>query len=226
MKIIDVSSNFKFKYAPRETREPGIHISNILKLMEKDGLKNWEAFTRLPDKARDLLQRRFEAGFVWEELMSLVFKERWALRPEPIEVDGIWMSPDGVFTPEQLRTFEIESDVDVLCEMKWTRRSIATPIDTWWKTIHQCKSYCYGLGLNDAIVHSCHWKGDYQWLEFTHDRFGVKYDKPIKEAPEMLPSTYSFYFPDAELEEWWTQVLAFANANFDQLIKMSEYKLD
>jgi hypothetical protein len=220
--IKDISGHFKLKTAPQVQRESGIHLSNIIWLMAKDGLKNWEEYRRLPSDAQAIVQRIYKAGFVWEELLSLVFKERWGMRPQPFEKDGIWMSPDGVFTSAQLRTFGIDSDASVLLEMKWTRRSTETPIDTWWTAIHQVKSYCVGLGMNEAIIHACHYQGNYKWCKFTHDESGVAFDKPINLPPVMDTRTHYLRFTDQELSEWWAQVLAFADINFDTLIKMEQ----
>jgi hypothetical protein len=224
MEIIDVTKHFKFPMSVHLHREKGIHVSNVIKLMQKDGLKSWKEYQLLPDNAQHAIDMRRENGFMWEELNSLVWKERWAVRPDSIELDGIWGSPDGIWEPEQLATFGIKSHEPVVCEMKWTSRSTKTEFDNWFATISQVKAYCKMLGVHSGIVVACHASGDYGWLKHTHDRDGKLLDKPISTPPEMCHRAMWLQFNEEELNLFWNTILETANANYETLMKMSDYE--
>ena len=228
MEITDLTKHFNLTMPMHDNsgaRSYGIHVSNVIQLMKRDGLKEWKEYQSLPPEARDAGFMRMEQGFVWEELLSLVWKERMAVRPMEVELDGIYGSPDGIWTPAQLATYGLKFSTDVLLEMKWTSRSTKTDFENWFSCITQCKAYCKMLGISNAIVIACHNKGDYSWLKFDKDEAGNPLSKPISfPAPMELRATL-VQFSEEELNLNWNNMAEVANANFDTLIKMGNINI-
>lgn len=76
-----------------EGRKPGVHLSDILKRMafEKDKKYN---------PANPIDAMTLECGFTWERILEQALAsrhdERVGFRPEQMQEDGIWMSPDWI----------------------------------------------------------------------------------------------------------------------------------
>jgi hypothetical protein len=73
-----------------EDRKPGLHLSDVLKRMayEKDAKYH-------PDSPMDMMA--VECGYTWEEVLEGALRARHespGYRPDQIQEDGIWMSPD------------------------------------------------------------------------------------------------------------------------------------
>lgn len=128
------------------------------------------------------MQLTAEIGLLWEMVLSMVMADKYALRPQPIEVDGIWLSPDG-----------INDDPDgkvpmVLEEYKatWTSTNKA-PTDNF-QYMTQLKSYCRGYGVNVGLMRIFHIMGNYRG------------SGPIYRVSRLV-------FTNKELEDNWTMVL-------------------
>lgn len=140
----------KVQFEESEPRAKGLHLGTVIKsLMESSGLGyKGKGFTDMELTA--------EIGVLWERVFSKVMVEKYAHRPGQIQIDGIWLSMDGI-GPDPLGEVPI-----VVEELKaaWasTRRS---PIDNFYYMC-QVKSYCRAIGTNVAIMRIFHVMGDYK----------------------------------------------------------------
>lgn len=103
-----------------EDRAEGVHLSDILSRMAWEKDKKYD-----PAAPKDYMI--FEQGHTWETVLSRSLSERHqrpGFRPEPLQEDGVWMSPDW-----------INPDADIQCEeWKATRKSTKNwevKIDEW-----------------------------------------------------------------------------------------------
>jgi len=160
-----------------EDRSPGLHVSNI-----------YSDIDRTLNGSPEHWENAAEPGFLWED----VFSEAWSdkavkrgliFRPEPFQVDGVWMSPDGV----NLDGMRLEE-----CKFTW-KSSNREPVENWkWMT--QMKAYCHGLGFTEANLRVFYCNGDYR-----QDR------KPKYKG-------YRFTFAEDELLENWLMLLNHAKS--------------
>jgi len=125
---------------------------------------------------------QFEKGYLWEVALSRAFGEKAAVRPEPVQLDGIWGSPDGVIeeaiTPKGEVTIALATE-----EYKCTAIRSNKSLTDMWKWIMQTKGYCKMLGVNKCIFRILH-------LEFV----------PVYKVWELT-------FTQAELDENWQAIL-------------------
>lgn len=120
-----------------------------------------------------------EVGFMWEDVLTRVFKDRMAkirhsfiIRPGEIELDGIVGTPDGL-GPDPLGIQHL-----VLEEYKATWRSTnKSPADNWDYMV-QTKGYCKMTGTTVVVMRILHIVGDYRGsgpqyrvarIEYTQD---------------------------------------------------------
>lgn len=90
-----------------EDRKPGLHLSDITKRMVYERDRKYH-----PDSPLDAMV--LDRGFTWERILERSLDdrhERKGYRPEQIQEDGIWISPDWI------------SSDDVLEEWKATKKS-------------------------------------------------------------------------------------------------------
>lgn len=113
-------------------RQPGVHLSDILKRMAYEKDQKYH-----PDKPMDMMA--LECGFTWEEVLSQSLaarhKDRAGYRPEQIQEDGVWMSPDWV---------NPGGDVQME-EWKATRKSVKSYEEKVQEWGPQMKSYLRAL---------------------------------------------------------------------------------
>lgn len=131
-------------------RPEGLHLSEVIKsLMESSGLGyKGDGFTDMELTA--------EIGLLWEDMLSRVMAAKYALRPPPLQVDGIWMSPDGI-ADDPLGVVPLVVE-EYKCTWQSTKRS---PIDHFYY-MAQTKSYCYALDTTVCIMRIFHIMGDYR----------------------------------------------------------------
>lgn len=158
---------------PRTTDR--IHLSDIIKYLRHTlNLDKGQA------SFKDL-QAAGELGFMWEDLLSMAFKERMGLRPPELECDGIAYSPDGVGQlGEPFNTVVLE-------EYKATwHSSRKSPKDIWrWMT--QTKAYCHAMGMNIVVMHILYVVGDYYGSGPTYRRAVIEYtDEELKQTWDMI----------------------------------------
>ena len=113
-----------------------------------------------------------EVGFLWEDVLDAAFKDRMAIRPGEVELDGVVGSPDGIGEdPEGVEHAVLE---ELKCTWRSSRRS---PTEDWsWMV--QIKSYCKMIGTTVTIMRVLYLMGDYKGsgpqykvfrIEFTQD---------------------------------------------------------
>jgi hypothetical protein len=144
-----------------EGRAEGMHLSDVLQYMRRCS-------------GQDLSggNIRFAMfGFIWEQIIEEGFESyvrrqrRETVRPEPMQVDGIWMSPDS-----------IDSADETLEEFKATWKSLgrltkhyggvqAGLEEHFWYYLVQIMAYCKAWGTLKARLIVCFINGDYSFKE-------------------------------------------------------------
>jgi hypothetical protein len=156
-------------------REPGLHLTSIIRSLQvKLGIAKtapgWE------------MNVCADIGFLWEGALGYAYRDKrilpydhpdWVgdiLRPEPMCVDGIWMSPDGV-GPDPM-----EDSAYANHEYKCTWRSILKLIgdDFYWMT--QFQAYARALKTNVTIVHAMYLMGNYRGSGPQHKVMRIVWD--------------------------------------------------
>jgi len=160
-----------------EPRAEGLHLGEITKsLMDRSGMgyKKKGGFTDLELAA--------EIGLLWERALSKIMKDKYAVRPPQILVDGIWISPDGI-GPDPLGEVPM-----VVEEYKATwQSSNRSPLDNF-RYMTQVKSYCRALETQVTVMRIFHIMGDY------------KGSGPIYRVARILFSSW-------ELDQNWDMIL-------------------
>lgn len=157
-------------------REEGLHLGTVIKsLMESSGLGyKGKKFTDMELTA--------EIGLLWERVLSKVMGDKYAMRPPQVQVDGIWMSLDGI-GPDPLGEVPLVVE-EYKAAWKSTKQS---PVDNFYYMC-QVKSYCRAIGTNIAIMRIFHVVGDYRG------------SGPIYRVARIV-------FTDWELNQNWSMVL-------------------
>ncbi len=184
--------------------EDQVHVTDILNYIEEVmyGAKS-DADFAADGWDSDALT---EAGFTWERLLEMAWKDRLGVRCGEIEREGIVGSPDGML-------FDPLGNVDmpwVIEEYKFSWQSSANAFITgtdgqfikpkWQRFINQVKSYCclWGNGneCNRALFHVLFVCGDYKqqrgaqykqfMVEFEEDELSVWFDRVCQVRDRIL----------------------------------------
>lgn len=185
---------------PEVNRSNGLHLSHIMTYAEERGRgNNWEQYSALSHEHQTAVDLLFAEGFLWEELLSYTLGRHMAVRPPEITLDGIAMSPDGVYTAQQVRElYDIVVSGDVLQESKCTTASAKNPPSAKWKWMLQVKCYMHALGLTRVIFNVLYLMGDYK-----KHTFGEVEMYPVPQA-----LAYMYEFEPGELANTWAYVLS------------------
>lgn len=104
--------------------------------------------------------------------------------PGEMEVDGIYMSPDG----ESIATVFMDKAISVIHECKATYKSTKTVGDLTkqWMWLAQIMAYCKGANTTTAMLHVLFLCGDYKFpitpqlrcwkIEFTQDEIDTNWE--------------------------------------------------
>lgn len=166
-------------------RSEGLHLGQIL--TELNQLRG-NSYGEMNDQTR---QSYFAMGFIWEQLIGMLFRdielkrrEGILIRPDEQFRDGIAMSPDAI----DLSDYAIE-------EYKATYMSSLNPIDDakFWIWIIQMKCYCYAVGARTARLRVWFIAGDWRGS-----------------GPQV--KAWTFHFSDRDCEEAWEMVLNMARS--------------
>lgn len=175
-------------------RSPGLHVSDIYGSIMK------EVFDEPDYDENDLWA---EGGFIWEELLSIAFREycrrnpeltknRIIFRPGEVELDGVVMSPDGI---------DITQEGLLLEEYKFSWKSARNnPADVWkWQA--QIKAYLKALDLTKCRMRIFYCNGFYDYKKEYSDH-------PFKPKYRVCTIEYQQY----ELDENWAMLKKHAQA--------------
>lgn len=172
MKIVECTVQDGFSFLPKQPdidRSKGLHLTDIIKdIMVTSGM--------MEDGGPFMPNLRTEMGFIWEDLISAVLRERTPCRPGEISLDGIAMSPDG---------FDWEGWI--LWEYKATwKSSNRSPLDDW-RWMAQVKSYCKGMGCTQCKMWVLYVNGDYKGQGPSSQLFTIDFtQQEIDENWEMI----------------------------------------
>jgi len=176
---------------PEIPRSVGVHVSNIIRCIAVEtGILRQEVAEDL--KLIDIREftdpvqiTRILIGMAWDQFYIPIILGGLGVKDHPreLEVDGIYMSPDGesldvIFTDHQARV------VPVVHEVKTTYKSINTVVrggdlTSQWMWLAQIKAYCRALNTRLAVLHVLFLCGDYSYpispknlcweIEFTQE---------------------------------------------------------
>jgi hypothetical protein len=147
----------------------------------------------------DDLELTAEIGLLWERALSKIMREKYAVRPPQIRLDGIWMSPDGLSHVEDLGSLSIGPDPQgevpvVVEEYKTTWQSTKRSPSDNFKYMMQVKAYCKAIGTNVAVMRIFYVMGDYKGsgpicrvarIKFTDEELDQNWDMLLKEKERM-----------------------------------------
>jgi hypothetical protein len=152
-------------FVEQAKREPGIHMSGILKplAIAAKKLKDYEQ-----DEEMGNYPVLWALGVAWEEFVASLYPEM-DYQPGGIERDGIHMTCDGIS--------EHESGQPMIEEMKFTFTSSEKPMLDQWMKLCQGKAYCHGYGAQLVRWHQCHVRGDYKSFPPRYKRYLVEFSK-------------------------------------------------
>ena len=159
-----------YKGGEFEDRKPGIHVSGIYREIAVK-LKYFKAIQELDEES---IPTRWLGGMAWEEfVLSLYPDVTW--QPGAIEVDGVWMTCDGLtsgtkWTPNH---YLIE-------ECKSTHKKVQTgtqfiDIVENWLYLTQGRAYCRGYESDVVRWHVYYVNGDYRGSGPIYKRFTVQF---------------------------------------------------
>lgn len=182
---IDVSLEIPPSKTPRS---PGVHLSSIIRCIatEQGILKpEWAEELSLVD-VRTITDPvailRICIGLAWEEwYIPNVLRPQMGVvdHPGELEVDGIYMTPDGESVSVIITL--VENWFSVVHEVKSTYKSIKTVgnLTEQWMWLAQIMSYCRAMKTTHAVLHALFLCGDYTWpqrpqrrqwsIEFTQE---------------------------------------------------------
>lgn len=162
-----------FPAIAQTTRQPGLHVSEIIRSISDDLFSKGKGW---PERELNLAA---EVGFTWERMAELALRDRLGWRPEEMQLDGVWMSPDYIYL----------DDVIHLRELKATWKSIknSAPSDVI-KWMMQTKAYCKNVGTHFCNFYVLNINGDYR-------------------PPMPQFNAYAIEFTQRELDENWQMLL-------------------
>jgi hypothetical protein len=167
-----------------------LHLSDIARYIDykmgytkrSKGVEDWD------------MHLAAEVGFLWEDVLSRAFADRYAARIGEVETDGVIGSPDGL-SPNDPRGRVILVNEEYKATWRSTRK---TPSDIWyWET--QFKSYCYMLDVNVTVARVLYLMGDYKGsgpqykvfrIEFTPFELRENWKMILEHRDEMVEKGY------------------------------------
>jgi len=144
-----------------DPRRDGLHLGTVIK-----SLQNASGLGYKGGGFEDM-NVTAEIGLLWELILSRIMREKYAVRPPQIEVDGIWMSPDGVGFEDPLGAISVAPDPAgeepvVVEEYKAAWASTKNnPTDNFYYMC-QAKSYCHAIDTPVVVFRIFHVMGNYR----------------------------------------------------------------
>jgi hypothetical protein len=159
-------------------RSEGLHLGTIIADIER---------TLNPNMASWQGEWAMAGGFIWERVLSREFlgpqlKTGKIVRPGELQVDGIYMTPDGYDTHE-----------NVLEEWKCTWKSLNNPIEgpKFWRYWTQTKAYARAMGTDKCRLRVLYLMGDYK-------------------GSGPCAKTYEAVFSQKEMDNNWSMIVSHA----------------
>ena len=131
----------------RLPRPPGIHISDCLDWLQKRGV-----FRSDPTEYGSVWEYTAPMGFAWEDLFILSLKSQ----KEGVVSGQHYVVEDVIFTPD---AYDPTEKIIYETKTKWASSKRFKSLENW-RWLAQIKSYCYGLGCNQAILAVMFLNGD------------------------------------------------------------------
>lgn len=186
-------------------RPPGLHVSDLTKALLRREYASW--FKDYPPDETIRQVRVFETGHIVERAWGDALAKHLPAfaKPEPRQVDGIWMSPDGFLgTAEGEWPWpDVPHVVPAIFECKGGNKSTNSPKDhapqpfithpKFYGWLWNVMAYCYGWECQHAYVISHHFQGNYKgrppepelWinlLSWTPEELSQHWAKLLEEA--------------------------------------------
>jgi hypothetical protein len=164
-------------------RPKGLHLSHIIHdLMVRLEPKRYDHSKQSPEEAQ-AGYTKIQSGLTFEQVFEdacLRGLYPQLFRPAPLQVDGIWMSPDG-FDPVEGAIHEYK--------LTWySSRKICPTDNVYWPWVVQVKCYTRAVHSLLAYLTAFHINGNYA---------------PPRPVP---PRTWRLVFTQFELDECWDMV--------------------
>jgi hypothetical protein len=139
-------------------RSSGVHVSDIYRDLEHGLNGNRPADSELSPLERARLGNYRMLGFAWERVLGYAMAECFIggsiIRPQPLLVDGISLSPD-LFDVERCELGEMK------CTWRSMRRAESDLEGNFRAWFWQMKAYCKALGCTAAVLRVFFVNGDY-----------------------------------------------------------------
>ena len=181
MKYTEVTHEVPYLMDEAQSRRPdGLHVKEVI-----DAMAAAHGITNYGDSNPDWLKEAGELGLMWEGHM---IHRMGLLHVEPIQLDGLWCSPDAVDDMGKIHEFKV----------KWMSVN-KHPLDSekWWPEMAQIKAYCHVSGIKVAELHVMFVNGDYKFKNTETGFPAIRH--------------YQLEFTDVELLENWDSITRFAN---------------
>jgi len=133
-----------------EDRRDGLHLGDLIRSLANRSGMGYKG------KGFNDMELTAEIGLLWEDMLSRIMGDKYAHRPPQIQLDGIWMSPDGI-GPDPEGEFHLAVE-----EYKATWSSSKRCPTENFRYMTQVKSYCHAVGTRCAIMRIFHIMGDYR----------------------------------------------------------------
>ena len=142
MIVTEISQEFPTDLSITTDRSPGLHLSDIY--------TDLEDILFAPRKTENKLW--MQVGFLWENLLTLAFKDSLGVRPGEVKLDGVIGSPDGINRKE-----------NYVEEYKATWKSSKRPLESIWRYMVQTMGYCKMTGMTMVRFRVLYINGDYSY---------------------------------------------------------------
>lgn len=179
MRFVKYEVGDGFDFLPKQpdiVRSHGVHVTGIIKDIADSSGMNGAVPPSLPEGTVFKTNMYMEAGFIWEDIIAMVLKDRLPCRVGEVECDGVYMSPDG-FDFEKWELWEYKAT--------WTSMN-KLPVDNWrWMT--QVKAYCKAMDTLVCNMWILYMNGDYRGSGPVAQRYRIEFTPlEIEENWQML----------------------------------------
>jgi hypothetical protein len=183
-------------------RTPGVHLSGVIKAVLPP--KKWQ------DLNDDDMPINVCMGVMWEQfVVGLPDMQDMIWQPGEVELDGVYMSPDGVMTVEerkQISTYRPGVDPPEAFASRW-REQVEDVIELQefkctWKS-----EYTHGKDILQATAWMWQLAGYCKAMGLTQARLHVLWVNGGYRPPRPKYVRYRIGFTEAELKTFWRNVV-------------------